>query len=817
MKNISLIRSLIFLFVYTFLSTSLFGQKIDYKKQIWESTDFRTKNAGTVFSHDLEFKYYYPSTIDTLGSPNAIVRYIQDSTDVISKFEKILKENYPKYSKNQVSLILWIDALTKSKKQKLLSGFLIVVKPFSLNYDLIPKSRIHHIKPEFDIICIGPNSTSTDSSNILLKSYWNSNDKRRQLNEVFTEELAAKEKKIADSKDKILLSDSLDVINIIQQSITANELNENNCKTGVVLQKSSSCLKSLNFGIRKNNTWFNNTWTQALGYNQITYQGSIVPITGVLKCSSINQRSGSFYTEHIIENGIVTKLKIAKLCDGYILDEFVINFGDTSNVWTMSSGYNKISDYDTEYNNCYSREPLYKTMHREGKVITDTIYRKYILSNIFNLNNHFQVYQEYKKTPDFIYSIERDAKVLYWKINFGYIIRKNTSRDITDEIIKSTNILKRDSPITYSNSESKKFEYTYSSFTKNDSVSIISRINNLEGGKKYLENITLNNAYEYVKIYKPGEKKKCSVCENHWFENSQIDSSFSDFEIFKQSHSNITKHNTMQVSSKRLSDTTYNLHYSFNKKKMFEGKMHTKGRLIGEAKIYSVSSLPMKDLWYTQKDKAPNSDKFWKFSISFLEPKNEYTILLNNAIDWSWNNPNEKKTTARHLLYLNMLPFATTPFGTEVQINGSPAFLDKTPDHLAERAYFGKNGELEVLYIYLPDGSIYDSLNIRKNEYGEQIGKSTTNEFPFSDSYISLNNASQKETEAKQQEAMFKALKSIQQSRNTCSHCNKQIGETRIDKYDMDCPNGKSYIISLRAFCSLKCHSEYKKLWCDLQ
>ena len=95
MKNISLIRSLIFLFVYTFLSTSLFGQKIDYKKQIWESTDFRTKNAGTVFSHDLEFKYYYPSTIDTLGSPNAIVRYIQDSTDVISKFEKILKENYP--------------------------------------------------------------------------------------------------------------------------------------------------------------------------------------------------------------------------------------------------------------------------------------------------------------------------------------------------------------------------------------------------------------------------------------------------------------------------------------------------------------------------------------------------------------------------------------------------------------------------------------------------------------------------------------------------------------------------------------------------
>ena len=194
MKNISLIRSLIFLFIYTFLSTSLFGQKIDNKKQIWESTDFVTKK-GPGISHQLEFKYYYPSTIDTLGSPNAIVRYLQDSTDVISKFEKILKENYPKYSKNQVSLILQFDALTKSKKQKILSGTLDVIQPFYINYDLIPKSRIHHINPEFDIICIGPNSTSTDSNTILIKSYLNSFDKIRQLNQIFTEELAAKEKK----------------------------------------------------------------------------------------------------------------------------------------------------------------------------------------------------------------------------------------------------------------------------------------------------------------------------------------------------------------------------------------------------------------------------------------------------------------------------------------------------------------------------------------------------------------------------------------------------------------------------------------------
>ena len=211
----------------------------------------------------------------------------------------------------------------------------------------------------------------------------------------------------------------------------------------------------------------------------------------------------------------------------------------------------------------------------------------------------------------------------------------------------------------------------------------------------------------------------------------------------------------------------------------------------------------------------------WKLCLSGIKNDNQYTeTTYNKLLDINYWDPNWF-SSINNSIYINSLPLATSPLGKFDPI--TKAFTDRTNDYLYQKILFDTNklskdyGKMMLLYQYLPNGQIYDSLNLYKNEFGEQIGKSVLKPFPYSKDYMALLNKQQNEADEMQIKLMQGMLKEL----NTCDNCGNTIATgKKITTSEFKCPNGKNYILNSilgKKFCSPKCYSDYQKSWCDMQ
>jgi hypothetical protein len=403
------------------------------------------------------------------------------------------------------------------------------------------------------------------------------------------------------------------------------------------------------------------------------------------------------------------------------------------------------------------------------------------------------------------------------------IIKKNITDVINDENIND--VLKRKTWITYTNNANKVLPYIYSNINITDSSFVIERIGDIEN-KKYMERYVLDRMSYIKHNYKDGIWDSCY--SEHMISSTLNKSSYRESPSYAIYNPIITKWN-------RTGQDNIQLNMFIDGKKLLEGNVDNNGNLIGWCNYYAVNAKIYQNRFYdTLKSKTINGVLFsssqlkslttFKYCLSAMDVSSSYNKSYNSQFDLKFWDPNPFSS-----IYLNVFPdfspLSITPLG---KFNTSlKLFVDKTDDYLSQRAFFStvgtseykgeKYGTLKVLYQYLPDGQIYDSVNTNKNEFGEQLGKSTLKPFPLGSEYMVLMKKDQNDSE----ELKIKLMRGMLKQLNTCDHCGVDIlAGKKITTHDFKCANGQNYILDDlfgRKFCSPKCYSEYQKAWCDMQ
>lgn len=771
----------IFVFCLLLFSSDLFAQ---ISKSNVKITSLKEAENG-FFQCELDFTI---KDIDINSiSRLQILQFIEDSTDLLNSSVKITKFNNEEWDdKNR--LFLYQEKIeTGKKKTSKFRVYFYILPPFSCDFSKSSTGTVFKSDNGLRWLYLGPFQSKefynpngimkcndcepADSMKLMLKKLLYDGYDREQLIKK-AKELEMRRYEKAEYEQFI---DSLGVLSIIKEAIRNGDLNDQNAKLGAVLTRFNEKLTSK---FKKRSYYFYDGEFEDI---DLKYIGSISPVTGILQC----RREGVLCTEYKVVDSVVSAIRIYERPYNSPTGELTIDFTENK--------YKAI--YYVDYLNWWT--------YREGSVPSSSVLQD--LHNIKKIRKHLFVYDADRNRVKNL--IEKGITTWYDsgvnEKHEGVWLSSVTHTELTDELSNSDLLLSKISPIKYKNKSNAEYDYFQLDFHTTDSVSYVTRIGELNGGKKYLQTYTFTKGSLLKEFY----------------HNLRIDSTYSEHEIAgnKWKSETPSAHIPMVVTTKRLSDSIYHVQYLYNEKLLFDAILNSRSEIVGEAKIYSISSPLLKQYRTSKLNAEDKLNSIFKISLSFTPTKNEYTSSLSSLVNLADFSPNDNKTIGLQYLYTNLMPLATSPLGTEITIKGSPAFVDRTGDYLAQKALF-KNGELIALYIFLPDGVCFDSLNLSLNEYGEQIGKSSVNEFPLSERYMALYNKSQKELEDRQTQAMIELLEALKKNDNTCDHCKNSLMGERIDIYDIDCPNGKSYMLnSKRRFCSLKCHSDYKKYWCDLQ
>ena len=193
----------------------------------------------------------------------------------------------------------------------------------------------------------------------------------------------------------------------------------------------------------------------------------------------------------------------------------------------------------------------------------------------------------------------------------------------------------------------------------------------------------------------------------------------------------------------------------------------------------------------------------------FIDLKNLYSKSSDEIADLFTN-----VGTREYLVGVNQ-PLTYTKYGTFSQIGEEISLEDKKGYYLFQNITF-KDGKLNSGYIYTPDGQVYDSINLNKDDFGETLTKNTTfKAFPPHPLAQKVQDNLAKGlslllTEAYKQ----RQINNQQDWKNiTCTQCNKQLTQSTAIVVDgIECnnvgyPGGGN-------FCSNKCRFDYETGYC---
>jgi hypothetical protein len=786
MKKNTLIRTLLLFCITSILSINSFGQTANQKSNI---TLVSSWNAGYSMIYEKKWLYCFTfsNTKPDLNINEEFVNFFNESKD---------SDLLPKFDNDNNYVALMMD-----QPEQLESN---ITRCFVWIYDIKKQANFNQKKLKNKGMLLthlmGKNSFVIDEKyQTFLELEENKNLSNFDFDKTEEIDLLNTEKKKYDEEQIVINYENQTILEFLKDNFIKVQLSDSLSKKGVEIP---SLLDEIGF----------------------KFQGVITPeIEGVLQVYNSKDRFdyGNLKLEYVISNSKMVSLKIYQFRAPSISKSYgdiVINFNDTLVIKTLD--YNTFKSDFSIYDAIKSNTLIFN----EFKVLNSDA-----LSSLFlklkNLKSHTRLQINDESCENWFYKFVKPiSKRISSDRYTANIIKKNISNVINDENIDD--VLKRKTWITYTNNANKVLPYNYSNITVTDSSFIIERIGDIEN-KKYMERYILDRMSFSKYTYNGGI----------------FESGYSEHIILAQKNKSSYRmepsfciHNPLITKWNRTGQDNIQLNVFIDGKKLLEGNVDNNGNLKGWCNYYSVNAKVYQNRYYdTLKPKTINGVLFsssqlkplttFKYCLSAMDVSSSYNKQGYNAqFDLKYWDPMPFES-----IYLNIFPdfspLSITPLG---KFNTSlKLFVDKTDDYLSQRAFFStvgtseykgeKYGTLKVLYQYLPDGQIYDSVNTNKNEFGEQLGKSSLKPFPLGQEYIVLMKKEQNDIE----ELKIKSMQGMLKELNTCDHCGTEIlAGKKITTHEFKCANGKNYILDDlfgRKFCSPKCYSEYQKAWCDMQ
>ena len=788
MKNISLIRTLLLFYIISIISINSFGQTTNQNSNF---TFVSSWNAGANLIYDgkLLYTFTYPTHLTNLETYEEFIKLVNDTI----KYDKIRFNQYnlcvgllmdePEQLNDSLSRrFVWVYSLKNAplNEKKMKSNNKICSPIYSKKCFILDE-------------CCEKDFLFSDEMDRIQSTIYYKFNKIEEIEEISIE------KKAYDDKIKVINFKNQTVLELLKVSIANNQLTDSNSKKGAVIPN----------------------LLEGTGFN---FKGVIKPeIEGVLQVYDSKDRFDYAHLkmEYVINKSKITSLKIILWrAEGTnkTLGDIVIDFSDTLKI--KSIDYNTFSKDHSGWELLRSNSLIFE----EKKVKNSDTLLSFLLE-LKNIKTHMGLNSSNSNCVDWYDNYVSPIALLYSSSSYtANIIKSNRSSVINDQNIND--VLKRKSWTTYSNNNNFELPYNYSNITVNDSSFVIERITDIEN-KKYME-IYILDRMSYIKnIYKDGE----------W------DSSYSEHMILsrlnEQSYMKSPSYainNPIIMKWKREDNENIHVDFHIDGKKLLEGNVDNNGNLKGWCNYYAVNVKQYNKRYYDNlKPQTINGVLFssnqlkslttFKYCLSAMDVANSYN-KENYNVNYNLKFWDPKPFESIYLgIYPDFSPLAVSPLGkfyTPLKL-----FVDKTEDYLSQRAFFStvgtseykgeKYGTLKVLYQYLPNGQVYDSVNTNKNEFGEQLGKSNLKPFPLGKDYMVLMKKEQNDSE----EWKYKMMQAMIKGLNICDHCSGVIiTSKKIRTTEFKCPNGKNYLLNDilgRIFCSPKCYSEYQKAWCDMQ
>ena len=211
-----------------------------------------------------------------------------------------------------------------------------------------------------------------------------------------------------------------------------------------------------------------------------------------------------------------------------------------------------------------------------------------------------------------------------------------------------------------------------------------------------------------------------------------------------------------------------------------------------------------------------------KFVLTLLDVRNENELNRSYCSDFF-----SFSETFYEFNFFDKIKIARQPLAFSVLGTFDPntkQFCDKTGDYLYQKISFVENpkktdSEIQLAYQYLPNGKIFDSINIKKNDFGEQIGKSELFTMPFSKIYSQRFNKTFEVSMAKFDVlSLFYNTNESKKIEGYCSYCSKTFVNNQmgiITSMEFKCPDKSILTDVLYKFCSNLCYIGYQKALCE--
>lgn len=393
----------------------------------------------------------------------------------------------------------------------------------------------------------------------------------------------------------------------------------------------------------------------------------------------------------------------------------------------------------------------------------------------------------------------------------GSFINENiTDNKLTAENQK--NLLTRINWTSFKDINGNIHPYHECTFKETDTTFILTKLIEVEKKRFYKESIinksrkietTFNRSGEVIKLT---DSRQIEEFADHVSDYGK----WSNFLVFSVSHiPNSVLYNTkVMIDNALLAEG--DLEYKSKDKKDSKNDPFRFASILGELKTYA---------------KNVNISKIYKekLVLTLLDVRrNEKELNSSYRSDFFSNSETFYEYNFFRKIHIDRQPLAFSVLGTFDP--KTKQFCDKTGDYLYQKISFVENAkkddsEIQLAYQYLPNGKIFDSINIKKNDFGEQIGKSVLFTMPFSEIYSQRFNKAFEESMAKVDVlSLFYNTNESKKIEGYCSYCSKTFVNNQkgiITSMEFKCPNKNILTDVLYKFCSNLCYIGYQKALCE--
>ena len=393
----------------------------------------------------------------------------------------------------------------------------------------------------------------------------------------------------------------------------------------------------------------------------------------------------------------------------------------------------------------------------------------------------------------------------------GSFINENiTDNKLTAENQK--NLLTRINWTSFKDINGNIHPYHECTFKETDTTFILTKLIEVEKKRFYKESIinksrkietTFNKIGEVIKLT---DSRQIEEFADHVSDYGK----WSNFLVFSVSHiPNSVLYNTkVMIDNALLAEG--DLEYKSKDKEDSKNDPFRFASILGELKTYA---------------KNVNISKIYKekLVLTLLDVRrNEKELNSSYRSNFFSNSETFYEYNFFKKIYIDRQPLAFSVLGTFDP--KTKQFCDKTGDYLYQKIIFVENAkksdsEIQLAYQYLPNGKIFDSINIKKNDFGEQIGKSELFTMPFSKIYSQRFNKAFEESMAKVDVlSLFYNTNESKKIEGYCSYCSKTFVNNQkgiITSMEFKCPNKNILTDVLYKFCSNLCYIGYQKALCE--